>query len=253
MATPASNRNAPARVIIEVVLLAGDLSALIRGASRMVGDAMVAIRDSVSSVMMVRAIAQAEKVAPGIVAAGKGVAGAAKEAMNIYEELAVEINAYKRLRRKTGAFNNRVRDITGLKLTDTEYIKIRLDAQHIVEDTWHEKFAPELKRIFGWETSKDMDAIALHTSWHIRSGQGLATKLDLVGAGKEVSLTKALQDFLKNAQKAPDGTTMPFANIQQLFQAHEDFYKSYSPRLWPRLQGWFNDALQRIAAAGPPP
>ena len=106
---------------------------------------------------------------------------------------------------------------------------------------------------FGWETNADMDAIALHTSWHIRSGTGLATKLNLSGAEKEASLTKALQDFLKNAQIAPDGTSRPFATLQELFQAHENFYKSYSPRLWPRLEGWFKSALERITAAGPPP
>ncbi|SDC05033.1 hypothetical protein GA0111570_11611 [Raineyella antarctica] len=242
-----------ARVIIEAVLLAMDLYALVRGAAHLASDVLRAVRESLSATELATAAARAEKAAPGIIATGKGTSGAAREAQQIYEELATEIRAYDRLKRKTGAFNSAVRDIAGLKVSDTGYIAMRLDAQHIVEATWFEKHAAEFKRVFGWEASGDMDAIALHTEWHIRSGEKLATNLNLLGAEKEVSLTKKLQDFLKARQTAPDGSVKPFANLTELFQAHADFYRDYSPRLSQRLDGWFAQRLAQIAAAGSPP
>lgn len=115
---------------------------------------------------LVRAIAQAEKVAPGIVAAGKGLAGSAKDAQNIYEQLAVEIRAYKRLNKKTMAVNRAVRDIAGLKLADTGYVEMRLDAQHIVEATWHTRNSRPNSR----ESSGGRSAMTWMRSLSIRPG-----------------------------------------------------------------------------------
>jgi hypothetical protein len=67
------------------------------------------------------------------------------------------------LSRKTGAFNSKVREVYGLALNDREYVGIRLDAQHIVEDVWYKRFAKDFEKAFGWKSSQEMEAIALHT------------------------------------------------------------------------------------------
>lgn len=238
-----------ARIVIESVLLAMDLYALVQGAAGLARGVFAGIRELRTPAQLTKAVAQAEKSTPGIIAAGKNVAKGSDEAMKIYEALATEIGAYKNLRRRTGEFNRRVRDICGLKLADTDYIAIRLDAQHIVENTWYNKFADDFKKAFGWQSGNDMDAIALHTEWHIRSGANLSTDIGLVGAEKEVSLTKALQDHLLKAQVAPDGTPKPFTNLRGLFEAHADFYQTYSPRLWPRLEEWFKARIAQLSTS----
>jgi hypothetical protein len=240
------------RVVIEIVLIAMDLYALIRGAAGLARDVLATTRRFLSSGELAKVVAQTEKVVPGAIAVGKDTSAATKEAVKIYGELATEISPYRKLKRKTGAFNKQVRDVTGLSLSETGYIEMRLDAQHIVEDTWYQRFAKDFEKAFGWKSSQDMDAVSLHTTWHIRKGENLATDLNLLGAEKEVSLTKALQDHLAKAQLAPDGTARPFTNLEQLFKAHADFYKTYSPRLWPRLEKWFDEAAIKLASLKTP-
>jgi hypothetical protein len=132
-----------------------------------------------------------------------------------------------------------------------QYVSMRLDAHHIVEDVWYQnkKFASDFDKVFGWKSANDMDCIALHYEWHIRSGEELGN-LGYLGAENQTSLTKALQDFLANAQLGPNGEAKPFTKLSELFQAHANFYQQYSKPLWQKLQPWFNQALAKIAAAG---
>jgi hypothetical protein len=229
-----------------------DLYALAQNAAGLAKDVFVSLRQILKSPEMGKAAARAEQAAAGVIAAGQDVARASRAAQQIYEELATQIKAYKVLNRKTQAFNRKVREIVGLKLSDREYVGIRLDAQHIVEARWYAKFPKDFEKAFGWKSAEEMEAIALHTEWHIRSGEKLSTNLNLRGAEREPSLTKALQDYLQNAQTAPDGALKPFTNLKEVFKAHEAFYKSYSPRLWPRLEPWFNDSMAKLAVLNSP-
>src|SRR4028119_1906830 len=50
----------------------------------------------------------------------------------------------------------------------------------------------------------------------------------------------------ERAQKAPDGTIKAFTSLEDLFKAHADFYKSYSPQLWSRLEPWFEESMREL-------
>jgi len=65
------------------------------------------------------------------------------------------------------------------------------------------------------------------------------------------SLSKALEGYVAKAQIGPSWTSKPFSSLNDLFQAHADFYQNYSRRLWEKVQPWFNQAMAKIAAAGP--
>ncbi len=56
---------------------------------------------------------------------------------------------------------------------------------------------------------------------------------------------------MAKAQIGPSWTSKPFSSLNDLFQAHADFYQNYSRRLWEKVQPWFNQAMAKIAAAGP--
>ena len=169
-----------------------------------------------------------------------------QEAMRLFAELAVKIAPYRDLKRKTRRFNELIRIVYGLAVSDPKYVANRLDAHHIIEDTWHKYFKSEMARVFGWQTSDDMAAIALSTEWHIRSGDNLSSKLGLRGAEGHVSLSKMLQDHLFLWQPVlPRGRS--FKSLANLVNAYEEFYRSKcSPSVWGKLQSWFQDAQRRL-------
>jgi hypothetical protein len=157
-------------------------------------------------------------------------------AADLYKQLAETIQPYRTLKEKTGEFNRLVRELHQLGLGDAEYVGLRLDAHHIVENTWYKAFAKEFQAVFQWSSGADMDAIALHTELHIRSGDNMAQNLGLLGAEGYSSLTKSLQDFLEKDKARSGGA---FRSVHELFEAHERFYRLHQQKYWPRLQSWF--------------
>ena len=157
-------------------------------------------------------------------------------ASQLYKELAESIQPYRALKEKTGEFNRLVRELHDLGLRDAEYVGLRLDAHHIIENTWYKAFAKDFQAVFQWHSGADMDAVALHTELHIRSGDKMAQNLQLLGAEGYSSLTKALQDFLEQERARAGGR---FRSLADLIEAHERFYPQRQQKYWPRLQAWF--------------
>jgi len=233
-----------ARVIIEAALLALGLYDLVAAGLRAAGTVVSDTRAILSLAEQTRTLVVAEKSAAGVTAGAKAVAQTKNAAVVLYEELATDIQAYSKLRVKTGAFNSEVRELVGCSLTDVEYVKVRLDANHIVKGEMYDAHAADFERFFGWTKADDMDAMAMHTEWHIRSGEKLKTKLNLLGAENEKSFSHALDTHIDTWQK----THGPFQSLEQVFVAHEEFYKAYSPRLYEKLKPWFAQKLAVIRA-----
>jgi hypothetical protein len=232
-------------VVLAAVALVSGLKAFLQSA----GGSLAAFADEVARILkaaqLKSAVRLAERAAPTIVPAGTAASAAFKEAAGIYQELRGVILPYRRLRSRTLGFNERVRTLYGYSKYDIDYVKLRLDAHHIVEDEWFAPFASEFRAKLGWQTAEDMDAIALHTEWHIRSGKGLAGK-GLQGAEKEPSLSAALRQHLADQQRRPDGTTVPFKSAKEVVEAHRSFYQNYSRLLWERLSPWFDEIISKL-------
>lgn len=224
---------------VMIALAVYDLAAIAsRGAGALVSEARLVLSDAERSSVLAKVATKAPKLEE----AAAGVSKAKSAAVKLYEDLATEIAPYSRLRLKTGAFNSEVRETLGLSLSDVEYVELRLDANHIVKGEMYKQFGPEFRKVFGWERAEDMDAMALHTEWHIRSGERLNTRLNLKGAENERSLSYAMDTYIDNWQQAHG----PFKNLEEVFVAHREFYKGYSPRLFERLDGWFTQKLAMI-------
>lgn len=233
------------RVIIEVVLMAvavDDLARTARGVQGLAGQA----RMSLTSAERASAVANVQRSAPALATAASGVSQAERAAMRIYEELATEIASHTKLKKKTGAFNREVRDIYGLTASSVEYVSLRLDAHHIVKGSMFKDFPAEFTRAFGWKKAGDMDCVALHTEWHIRSGEKLRTNLKLHGAEREKSLSYALDTYIAKWQR----DNGKFSKLEDVFVAHEEFYRGYSSRLHQQLEPWFTAALAKIRNGG---
>ena len=234
------------RAIIEAIFIVLDLYAFFKGAIAFSKGIVFEAKSIITNTELSKASYKIEKISTGITTMGKEVAGATKETIKIYEDLATDIRSYKKLKRKTGSFNQNIREIFSIKETNTEFVEIQLDAHHIVENTWYSKFSKDFEKIFNWKSADEMDAISIHSSWHRRSGDGLATNLKLLGAEKEPSLSVKLQKFLAEKQIGPNKESIPFKDLNELFQAHELFYKEYCPRYSNRLDDWFKTAFQKI-------
>jgi hypothetical protein len=214
--------------------------------------ALIGVRLALEDSRAILSAAQlASRMVPGAIEAGNEAAQGVKAAVRIYENVSYKIAAYKDLLKDTGAFNKTVRDVAGYAVYDLQYQFMRLDAHHLVESNWYNyrNFGAELKDVFGWKSADEMDAIALHAEWHGRSGEKLG-KLGYLGAENETSLTEALRKYLREAQVGPDGKPKPFTKLSELFQAHANFYKTYSPQLWQKVEAWFNQKIQELIAAG---
>jgi hypothetical protein len=166
-------------------------------------------------------------------------------AAQLYKELSANIEPYRTLKETTGEFNRLVRELHKLGLQDAEYVGLRLDAHHIVENTWYSTYSKQFERAFGWRSGGDMDAIAIHTELHIRSGDRMAENLQLLGAEGHSSLTKILHDFLERERMRVGGR---FRSLHELFDAHERFYRQELKTYWPRLQNWFDLKRAKVRA-----
>ena len=179
-----------------------EAGALAREAASAARDAM---RQGFRAPEAASAAAKAEEVAPGIADAAAGAAnGVLRQLTAEYGELAELIEPYSINSRKTQAWGKAVRDFTGLGVKDTEYaIMLRLDSNHVIEGNYFKAFPDEFRKAFkdwpvldsrgnpvmvkgkplvrSWESAVDMDAFALHTEAHIRSGERMAER-GLVGA-----------------------------------------------------------------------
>jgi hypothetical protein len=237
-------------VVIQVVFIVSGLFGILQGVLGVARPILIGIRLALAETRGILIAAQlTAKVAPEILKAGEEAAQGVKQAVKIYGDLAYKISPYKNLRLETAAFNQTVRDVAGYGKYDMQYGMMRLDAHHFVENTWYDDFAADFKKVFGWQSADDMDTIAVHTEWHIRSGEKLGD-LGYLGAENEKSLTKALQDYLEHVQIGPDGKPKPFQSLRQLIEANRDFYKNYSSPLWKKVEPWFTQALVKLTNAG---
>jgi hypothetical protein len=181
-------------------------------------------------------------------AAARAVKEVEKEAQRLYQQLADEIASYNKLNRLTGDFNRCVRATLVKEGTalgpEVEYIGLRLDADHILEGRTFSWFEKEFKAL-GWASSKEMDALAVHTEFHIRSGSGLTDAFNIaddtfVG---ESSLTKLKMDFIgKDPKKYP--------NVLSFVEKYEEFYQTQAPQYYPKVSAWFTDLKAKIRAKG---
>jgi hypothetical protein len=200
--------------------------ALVRGFDDVTVRAMLLARATTRGIQVVRI----ETAASEAMTTLAGVADKASHrtaAMRAYEAVARKTGPHRNIRRMTKHFNDLVREETGLSIHDTEYIALRLDSHHYLEKTWRKKFPLEWETKFGITSDDDMPAVAIHTEFHIRSGANMAKYHGLLGAEREVSLTKQIQEALKNAQEKK-----PFTKLLDVFEAHEQFYKEEVPKLW---------------------
>jgi hypothetical protein len=216
--------------------------------------------------------AKAEKVAPGIAPAASGVAnGVLRQLTQEWGELGYRIAPYRLNSKETGAWNKAVRKFANLTTKDTEFaISLRLDSNHIIEDQWFDKFTDEFKKVFkdwavldargnplfvdgqplvvSWKSAKDMDAIAIHTEAHIRSGTQMA-KQGLLGADGRPPLNPEMNAFFAKYRQEKLGGR-EFANLAEVIEAHKRFYQQErTTTLWPRLSAWFDRAEAALAKA----
>jgi hypothetical protein len=240
-------------VVIQVVSLASGLFEVLQGVLGAARPILVAIRQSLGDIRVLEGVGVlAAHVAPGIIEAGNDAGQGVKAAVNIYGDLKYKIGSYTAVRKQTSAFHSTVQDILGYALWKEQYVSLRLDVHHIVEQnflTKNKSLAAQFYQVFGWKSGNDMHCIVLHYELHISGGDTLK-QLGSISKENKKSLTTALRDFLKEAQKGPGGTTKPFTNLSSLFQAHADFYAGYSSDLWQKLQPWFAWAMAKIKAAG---
>ncbi|MET0398463.1 MAG: hypothetical protein ABW277_16835 [Longimicrobiaceae bacterium] len=181
-----------------------------------------------------------------------------EEAVRLYEELAREIAPYRKLKKRTGEFNRHVAAHTAFSGrsalgAEVEYVGLRLDADHILEDRIWAAYPDECKKM-GWASAEEMPSIALHTEYHIRSGDGLTDVFQIqdTGVTGKTSLTDAkLKTF-------PDAAVIrqKYPTLRSLLEGYEDFYRGQRvlvdghtiEGLWPRLESWFATQKARAAA-----
>lgn len=231
--------------LIEAILLALGLFALVRGAAKELGKAaMKAGRSFFKAPELAKIASKIDNVTPGLSSVGRTLADdALRQVESAYQRVAGRVAPFKTMSKETGAFNRGVRDVYGYSVADVEYVALRLDAHHIIEERYFARFQNEFRQKLKWNTGDDMDTIALHTEWHIRSGKNMSKNLGRVGADKEVSLTKALDDAIKLRDQQAGG----FTNLRQLVDAYEEVYKEYAgSTLHPMLQDWFAGIKARL-------
>jgi hypothetical protein len=105
--------------------------------------------------------------------------------------------------------------------------------------------------VVSWESAEDMDAIAIHTEAHIRSGTQMA-KQGLVGADGRPPLAPEMKRFFAQYRQDRLGGRQ-FASLREVVEAHKRFYQEErTSSLWPRLSAWFSRVDAAMAAAGVP-
>jgi hypothetical protein len=237
------------------------------------GAARQAMRQGFRVEELASAAAKAEQVAPGLTQKALDVGGGVlRQLTTEWGELGYRIAPYRMNSRQTGAWNKAARDFAGLSTKDIEYaISLRLDSNHILEDQWFEKFPDEFRKAFkdwavldsrgnpvivdgkplvvSWESAQDMDAFALHTEAHIRSGDRMA-ELGLRGAEGRPPLNPEMDAFFVRYRAEQLGGK-EFANLREVFEAHKRFFQEErTSTLWPRLSGWFARADKALLKAG---
>jgi PAS domain-containing protein len=218
----------------------------------------------------------ANESTPQLIAAAMDQGAAARRVLiEEYGRLAIDIGPYRLNSTRTMGWNAAARELTGLTSEDIEYaVSLRLDSGHIIEDQWFEKFPDDFKTVFNewpvfdsldrpaldpatgqqlvvsWNSAKDMDAIALHTEAHIRSGQRMSEVLGLMGAEGRHPLATEMADFFV-ARQTKDGVFKPFATLREVIEAHEEYYQSQQAvAIWPRVSTWFARAKAALTKAG---
>jgi hypothetical protein len=225
-------------VIIGSLIFAYRLYGIVEGAAKAAGrSALSTLRMQSKSQEIARFTQTMNAVDPDALLAGRRVATTQLEVNLLYERLARRIKAHRLMKGETAAFNKGGCHVYGYGRFDVDYISMQLDSHHIVEARHYDKFAADLRKHFGWNSSEDMDAIAIHTEWHIRSGRNMARDLAWVGAENELSLTADLTKFVNKRNPS---------TVRHLFEAHRDFYKDYSPRLFETLGPWFDAKLKLL-------
>lgn len=233
------------RVIIEVVLMAvsiDDIARTARGVDKLDGH----VRKSLNAQERKSVGDKVAASSPGLPSAAADAAQAQRVAQRLNEEAVGKIEAYTTLSRKTRAFNKHVKDLYGLTASSAEYVSIRLDAHHIVKASLYKEFAGEFRRVFGWKSSGDMDCIGLPHMYHSRDGSKLATELGLLGAEEVKSLTQEMERFMARWQREKG----KFRDLEDVFVAHEAFYKTEAPLLYVDLEKWFTKSLATIRNGG---
>lgn len=233
------------RVVIEVVLMAvsvDDLARTARGVEKLAGQR----RASLTGPERTKAVTAVQESSPRLVTAASDLAQTQRVAAGLYQELVKAPAPYTTLSRKTQAFNRYVKDLYGLTVSSAEYVSLRLDAHHIVKASLFRDFAPEFRQVFGWTKAGDMDSIAVPHLLHIRSGEKLRSELGLHGAEQMKSLSYDLDTFIAKRQRDKGR----FSDLEDVFTAHEDFYRDFSTHMDQQLKPWFTAALAKIRSGG---
>jgi hypothetical protein len=235
--------------------------------------ARLAMRQGFSAEELESAAAKAKQVAPAIAQTARDMRGGVLRQLSTdYGELGYRIAPYRINSRQTGAWNKAARDFAGLTTKDAEYaISLRLDSNHIIEDEWFDKFPDEFRKAFkdwavldsrgnpvivdgkplvvSWQSAKDMDAFAIHTEAHIRSGTRMAEQ-GLLGAAGHPPLNPEMDAFFARYRADKLGGR-EFANLREVFEAHKRFFQEErTSTLWPRLSAWFARADGALVRAG---
>jgi hypothetical protein len=214
--------------------------AVSRGIGDVSFDIVTAVADVAVPEEIVRGSANA-RVA-GLAAVRTRIIGPMREAVELYGSLAYRTGSYRDLKETTGLFNGMAKEATGAAFDERQYIAIRLDAHHLAPAEFHSRFRVEMRQYFGWNSPDDMESIAIHTERHIRSGRGMsAPPLGLLGAESEASLTVQLRRFLRERDR-----TRPFGRVRDFMEACREFYVTYDPNLWRRMETRFNELINLL-------
>ncbi len=196
--------------------------------------------------------ADLRKLAPGLDEYAREVVRLRRALGTAYDDMAMTIESFTELKKKTTAFNKGIRDLYGMSLPEQVAAELQLDAHHIItKKPYHAQLQKEFARRLGWNTTDDMDSMALHASLHRHAPESG----DLMGGMNVDSLTTLLgQQVPKHAPKGG------FKTLEQLFDAHEKAYKDiFSMKLTDqngrplnatvfeqRLKPWFDKMRKRL-------
>ncbi len=162
-----------------------------------------------------------------------------------YANIANDYRPYYKLKNDTQSINRQVREFYGISEKDTEYIGLRLDADHIIEARLFKHYASEFRDV-GIDSEKKMIAIAVHTEHHIRSGKGLKQKFNLL----EDSFLDVPSFTQEKLVAFPEkNIRQRFPTLLSLVEAYENFYKE-RPLLWQRVAPWFKEFKKQVRKKG---
>lgn len=244
---------AAAVAVISAVLVAMDVRSLARSLVKM-GHSLMEVPEAAAALKGV--VARSGELGRG----AKALKLIEEEAERLYQKLAREIKPYKHLKKQTGEFNRHVAAHVAFADQSTlgvqiEYIGLRLDADHILEDRVFDAYAAEFRKL-GWSSADDMPSIAIHTEYHIRSGEGMTDVFHIQDTGitGKTSLTEAKLKHFPHASEI----RQKYPTLLRLVEGYEEFYKGQRAvvngrtieGLWPRLEPWFASIKAEIASRG---